>query len=290
MKFRFVSAQKERFPLSWMCRRLGVSRSGYYAWAQRGFGARRESDEQLGTEIEALHQKSRGTYGSPRIHQAIRRRRPVGRRRVIRLMQQRGLRGRQRRRFKRTTDSNHDNPVAPNLVSQQFNASEPNRLWTTDLTYIRTWEGWLYLAIVLDVFSRRVVGYAIDDHMRTELPLAALDMAIQDRRPKPGLIHHSDRGSQYTSGIYQGRLGEIGANASMSRRGNCYDNSVTESFFSTLKHELIYRASWPTKRCAVTAIEEFIETFYNTERMHSSIAYESPVEYELTHAMGVIAS
>jgi len=195
-------------------------------------------------------------------------------------MRQAGLRARRPRRWCRTTDSQHANPVAANVLARQFQPRGPNTVWATDITYVWTWEGWLYLAVVLDLFSRRVVGWALADHMRTELVLDALQMALGRRRPPAELVHHSDRGSQYASDAYRAVLREHGIVCSMSRRGNCWDNAVAESFFATLKTELIHRRSWPLRREVATAITEYIEVFYNRHRLHSFLAYRSPADYE----------
>ena len=195
-------------------------------------------------------------------------------------MRERGLCGKAPKRYRRTTDSSHSLPIAPNLLARDFTADAPNQIWVSDITYVRTWEGWLYVAAIIDLFSRRVVGWAVADHMRTELALEALHMAITQRRPKPGLTHHSDRGSQYASDSYQRELSKHGMLCSMSRKGNCWDNAVAESFFGRLKEELIDREVWPTKRRTQAAIIEFIACFYNSKRLHSTLGFMSPMEYE----------
>jgi putative transposase len=199
-------------------------------------------------------------------------------------MREQGLYGRLRRRFRRTTDSNHDQAVAPNVLGRRFQAQRPNEVWVSDITYIRTWEGWLFLAVVLDLFSRRVVGWAMESHMQTSLVLQALQMALGRRRPAPGMLFHSDRGSQYASELHQRLLEHHGIVVSMSRKGDCWDNAVAESFLGTLKVELIYRSSWPSRRAAKEAVGEFIECFYNSKRLHSSLGYLSPNEFERCYA------
>jgi transposase InsO family protein len=213
----------------------------------------------------------------------------VSRKRVARLMRRAGLSARFVRRWRATTDSQHGLPVAPNVVARRFNADAPNRVWVTDMTYVRTWEGWLYLAAIIDVFSRRVVGWAMADHLRTELPLEALGMALGIRQPAVGLVHHSDRGCQYASETYRSELAARGIVCSMSRVGDCWDNAVAESFFATLKVELIYRRPWPTKAEARAAIHEYIAAFYNPHRRHSALGYLSPMAYEVQHAAAVAA-
>jgi putative transposase len=279
VKFHFIHAEKARFPLAALCRHLGVSRSGYYAWQGRPESARKRSDRELTLEVAAVHQESRGTYGSPRVHAELRARgRCVSEKRVARLMRQQGLAARRTRRFVRTTDSNHAHPVAPNVVDRDFLPPKPNCTWAADITYVWTGEGWLYLAVVLDLFSRRVVGWAMGERIDRQLVLRALAMALVGR-PAPAL-HHSDRGSQYASEDYRRLLEERGITCSMSRRGNCYDNAVVESFFSTLKLELVYTRSFQTREEAYQALFEYMEVFYNRRRRHSALGYLSPAEYE----------
>lgn len=284
MKFHFVHAEKAQHRVRTLCRVLGVSPAGYYAWSAREPAARRRQDELLVTHIRAAHQASRGTYGSPRVHAELR---ALGlktsRKRIARLMREQGICACPRKRWRRTTDSDHRLPVAPNILDRRFQAAEPNRTWVTDITYVWTWQGWLYLAVIVDLFSRRVVGWAAAEHMRTELVLSALSQALGRRTPPRGLLHHSDRGSQYVSGDYRAELRKRGITCSMSRRGDCYDNAVIESFFGTLKTELIARQAWPTRGHAKRAIAEYIEAFYNPRRRHSALGYVSPVEYERRH-------
>lgn len=274
-------AEKANYPVTLMCRVLGVSRSGLYAWQRRRPSQRAQADECLREQIRSVHAASRGTYGSPRVHQGLRRDGVrVARKRVERLMRQDGLRGRVRRRFRRTTDSNHKLPVAPNTLNRQFSVDAPDRVWAGDITYIRTAAGWGYLAVILDLHSRMVVGWALADHMRTELVEQALVAALGKRTPSSDLLHHSDRGSQYASGSYRQRLQAHGIAVSMSRRGDCYDNPVVESFFGSLKQELVHLASWRDLAAARAALHDYIEVFYNRQRLHSSLGYRTPAEVD----------
>jgi transposase InsO family protein len=279
---RFIDAKKAWYPVAMLCRLVDVSRAGFYAWSCRRPSQRAQADAALTEEIRTIYRKSRQTYGVPRVHAALGATgRHVGRKRVARLMRSAGLRGCGRRRRVRTTMSDPAATPAPNLVQRQFVADAPNRLWVTDLTYLRTAEGWLYLAALLDVHSRRVVGWAMADHLRTELALEALTMALRLRRPRGGeLTHHSDRGSQYTAGAYQAVLTAHGIRCSMSRKGDCLDNAMAESFFATLKRELMPTQGWTTKAAARAAVFEWIAVYYNRQRRHSSIGYLPPVEFE----------
>ncbi len=236
----------------------------------------------MSDQIKQIHQASRQSYGSPRIHSAlVAKGFQVGRKRVVRLMAKLGIGARPKRKFKATTDSEHDSPIAKNVLNRDFTTTEPDRAWVADMTYIWTTEGWLYLAVIIDLFSRRVVGWSMADHMRTELVLTALDAALGQRIPsQAGLVFHSDRGSQYASGDYQVALLKADITCSMSRRANCWDNAVAESFFGTLKIELIYPRIFSTKAIARTIIAEWIEVFYNRQRIHSTIGYLSPVQFE----------
>ena len=284
MRFSFIHAEKAKHSVVALCRILEVSLSGYYAWASRDPSPREREDEVLSTHIRAIHKRSRGTYGSPRIHAQLRREGfDVSRKRVVRLMKEAGIQGVQPKRWRCTTDSDHDLAVAPNLLERDFTVDAPDRVWAADITYIRTWEGWLYLAVILDLYSRRVVGWAADDHMRTELVVEALEMAVHRRQPARGLKCHSDRGSQYASGEYQHQLVSRGFVCSMSRRGDCYDNAVVESFFGSLKVELINRRPWPTRRQAIDAIAEYVDVLYDAQRLHSSLGYRTPAEVERYH-------
>lgn len=267
-----------------MCRVLTVSPSGFYAAQRRAPSARAQRDQALRLKVRAAHTKSRRRYGAPRVHAELQAQgEPVAKKRIARLMREDGLVGRRPRRFVRTTDSRHAHPLAPNVLDRQFGIQQvagPNRVWVSDLTYVPTREGWLFLAIVLELASRRVVGWAMRETLDADLALAALRMALADRRPPPGLLHHSDRGSQYACGAYRRLLAAHGMVASMSKKGDCWDNAVAESFFATLEIELIREADWPTRAAARQAIFEYIETWYNRERRHSSLGYCSPMQYE----------
>jgi len=264
-----------------MCRLLGVSSSGYYVWQHRPPSAREQADHVLLEHIHAIHEQSRGTYGAPRILAELREEGVrCGQKRVARLMRQAGLEGAHRRRRRRTTVQDPAVAPAPDLVVREFVADRPDRLWVADITYVRTWAGWLYLAVVLDVFSRRVAGWAMADHLRTDLVLDALNMAIWNRRPQSGLVHHSDRGCQYTSLAFGRRLREAGIVPSMGSRGDAYDNALAESFFATLETELLMRQSFPNRGAARLAIFDYIEGFYNTHRRHSSLDQLSPATFE----------
>jgi transposase InsO family protein len=281
MKFRFVLRHAERYRIKVMCSVLGVSRSGYYAWKKRQPSARERANRGLKALIRLLHRKSRGTYGYRRVHAALVAQGVIcGHGRVARLMRNEGLRARRRRRYKRTTQSQHSWPVAPNHLAQSFEASGPNKKWVTDITYVRTAEGWLYLAVVLDLYSRLVVGWAMEPSLTDVLTTKALKMAVGNRQPPPGLLHQSDRGSQYASGRYQRLLTTHYAFASMSRTGNVYDNAPMESFFATLKTELIHHRNYETRQQAKAEIFEFIEVFYNRQRLHSALGYMSPMAFE----------
>lgn len=283
MKFVFIHAEKALYPVRMLCSVLEVSRSGYYAWVDRPAPARRVADAQLAVEIVAVHKRSRATYGSPRVHRELRAGgRRVGRKRVERLMRDKGIQARRKRRFRKTTDSNHTLPVAPNLLQRSFTVTAANAVWVTDVTCVWTDEGWLFLAVMLDLFARRVVGWASSDSNDTDLALAALNGALRSRKPRPGLIHHSDRGSPYASADYRRTLEAQGIVASMSRKGDCWDNAVAESFFATLKTELTEERRYATREAATAQIAEYITTFYNRRRRHSYLGYVSPIEFELT--------
>ena len=285
MRFAFIHAEKASYPIAPMCRLFGVTRQGYYAYAGRPTPEQRPAEVALRTEVSRIHDESRGTYGSPRTIAALKAAGiPASKRRVERAMRDLGLKGRQRRRFRTTTKSNPAHPVAPNLLQREFSARRPNERWVTDITYIWTDEGWCYLAAILDLFSRRVVGWALDATLNTSLPLRALAAAIQRRAPLAGLQHHSDRGCQYTSQDYRTALSELGIEVSMSRKGDCWDNAVAESFFATLKVELIYRQSWTSRAELRAAVFEYIEVFYNRQRLHSTLGYKTPHQLETEHA------
>ena len=283
MKYRFVADHSHEFPVTRMCRVLAVSTSGYYAWRGRPQSQRAQDNLELVDRIKEVHAASRETYGSPRVHAELVQGQGIhcNKKRVERLMRIHDIRGRQRRRRRvKTTDSNHSLPVAPNLLDRQFEADAPNRKWVADITYVPTDQGWLYVAAVLDLFSRRVIGWSMANTMCTLLVKDALEMAISLRHPQAGLLHHSDRGSQYASAEYQAVLQTDQAVASMSRAGNCYDNAAMESFFGTLKCELIHDRHYRTRAEARQDIFEYIEVFYNRQRRHSSLGYLSPVDYE----------
>ena len=291
-RFRFIQAEKASYSLALLCRTLGVSRAGYYAWAGRGISTRAQENRTLTEHIRAIHARSRGTYGAPRVQAELRAsEHRVSRKRVARLMHAAELRGCSRGRQRvRTTVVDPAARAAPNLVARTFAAPGPNRLWLGDITYLPTAEGWLYLAVLLDAYSRRVVGWAMADHLRTELALEALAMALQQRRPVPGeLVHHTDRGCQYTARAYQAQLVAQGIACSMSRAGDCYDNALAESFFGTLKAELVAGEAWPTRRAARLAVFEWIEVFYNRQRRHSALAYLSPVVFEAIQRAPLVA-
>jgi transposase InsO family protein len=291
VKFAFIAAEKAFYPVEALCDVLEVSRSGYYAWTKRRPPARALSDAQLEAEIAAVHRKSRGTYGSPRVHAELRAKGVrVGKKRVERLMREGGIQARRKRPFRRTTDSNHTQPIAPNVLGRQFDVKAPNQAWVTDVTYIPTDEGWLYLAAILDLFSRRVVGWATSANNDRALALDALEKALRTRRPAAGLLHHSDRGSPYASEDYRTALARHGIVASMSRTGDCWDNAVAESLFATLKAELVDHERYPTRAAATASIGDYLECFYNPARRHSYLGYVSPMEFELKRQMVVMAA
>ena len=291
MRFAFILREKAHFPVRCLCTVLEVTRSGFYAWCARPVAARTQDTQRLAVEVAAIHAASKQRYGSPRVHQELQAQgRTVGRHRVARLMQQQGLHARKKRRFQTTTDSRHGLPVAANVLDRQFTVTAPDTAWVTDITYLWTREGWLYLAVILDLFSRRVVGWSMSESITRQLTLDALEAALGQRTPPPGLLHHSDRGSQYASGDYQALLDAHGLVGSMSRRGNCWDNAVAESFFSTLKIELVYPADWATRAAARAAVFEYLEVFYNGQRRHSSLGYLSPVAFEQRHEEKALAA
>ena len=281
MRFSFVLVEKAFYPIAVLCRVLQVSRSGFYEWAKRKESARDLRNAALTVKVAQAHAKSRGTYGSPRVRDELREGgEVVGRKLVARLMRAQGLQGCRPRRYKATTDSTHGLPVPENLVARDFAPAGPDLLWVADITYIWTWEGWMYLAVVLDLWSRRVVGWSMAEHMRSELVVDALEMALGHRVPAQGHVFHSDRGSQYVSYAHQDVLKANGILCSMSRKGNCWDNACAESFFATLKTELIHRQPWPTRTAARLAIHEYIGVFYNRKRRHSFLGHQSPVDFE----------
>jgi transposase InsO family protein len=282
VKFAFILAEKALYPIVILCHVLGVSCSGFYAWLRRPPSARARSDQQLAVEIVAVHARSRRTYGSPRVRATLRAKGlRVGKKRVERLMRREGVRAERKRPFRTTTDSRHDSPIVPNRLARDFTAEAPNRVWVTDVTAVRTQEGWLFVAVMLDLFARRAVGWATSAVNDTDLALSALEIAVRHRKPRAGLVHHSDRGSPYASARYREALTAHRMVASMSRKGDCWDNAVAESFFSTLKGELTEREDYATRAAARRSIGEYIDGFYNPERRHSFNDYVNPIEHEL---------
>jgi putative transposase len=276
-----VTAHQALHPVAAMCRVLDVSPSGYYAWRKRPLSPRARADVELSAEIQAIHRESRGTYGAPRVQAELAAGGVhVGRKRVARLMRTAGLQGVSRRKQVRTTVRDETARPAPDLVDRQFTAAAPDRLWVADITYIPTWAGFLSLAVVLDAWSRRVIGWAMETHLRTELVLAALDMAVAQRRPPAEVIHHSDQGSQYTSIAFGSRCREAGVRPSMGSVGDAYDNAMCESFFATLECELLDRQRFRTPGEARLAVFDFIEGWYNPRRRHSALGYRSPIAFE----------
>ena len=282
MKYQFIADHDQEYPVTLMCRVLGVVRSGYYRWRKAPLGKRKMADMILSMHIKDIFEQSRDTYGSYRIHaelldEGIR----CGRERVARLARENNLEPKATRRFKvMTTDSKHKLPVVPNVLDQNFTAKGPDQIWLTDITYVPTTEGWLYLAAVMDLYSRRIVGWAMSDSLHRQLVIDALQMAITTRQPLPELLHHSDRGSQYASEDYQALLTQFHMVGSMSRKGNCYDNAPMESFFGTFKTELTFHYDYDTRDEARLDIFEYIEVFYNRQRRHSALGYKSPANYE----------
>jgi putative transposase len=286
VKFAFIRNHQEEFPVDLTCRVLGVSRSGYYAWSRRAASAAVRRREDLTDRICQVHRGSREVYGAPRIHRELR---SAGVRcsknTVAKLMRQAAIRSKTRRRFVvHTTDSRHSHPIAPNRLNRCFEQTEPNKVWVSDITYIPTGEGWLYLAAVLDLYSRKIVGWATSDSLAAELSCRALRMAVQQRSPIGAVLHHSDRGVQYACEEFQELLRQHGITPSMSRTGNCYDNAVMESFFSAVKRELTHHHCYPTREAARQSLFEYIEVFYNRRRLHSALDYVSPAEYETRQA------
>lgn len=284
MKFALVDAEKAKYPVKALCGALDVSRAGYYAWRSRPPSRRAVEDSRLGVLVREAHERSRRTYGSPRVHAELRAHQVcVSRKRVIRLMQRDGLVARRKKRYRATTMSEHDQPIAPNLLARRFEAERPNQRWVVDTTELVTGDGKLYLAAIVDLFSRFVVGWALSAANDRHLTLHALDMALRRRGPEPGLLHHSDRGCTYASEEYRRALQQRGITCSMSRRGNCHDNAAMESWFSTLKTELGER--FVSHGHAKAVLFDFIEVFYNQQRRHSALAYLSPADYERSARM-----
>jgi putative transposase len=287
MRFAAIHREAGNFDVAWMCSLLGVSRSGFYKWRRGDLPKRARADARLHVQVKSIFRTHKGRYGAPRIQSELRGKgEKASRRRISRSMREQGLVARRKRAFRVTTDSRHDFPVAPNLLRRNFAAEAPNRVWVGDITAVRTRAGWLYLAVVIDLFSRRVVGWAADTHMRTELVLAALSQAVRLRRPERGLIFHSDRGVQYASREYRDYLGRHGIKQSMSRKGDCWDNAVAESFFSTLKTELLFEELPINPGVARIAIGEYIDGYYNPVRKHSSMGYASPIKWEALASQG----
>jgi transposase InsO family protein len=282
VRFQFIDEHQKEFAVKHLCDLLEVSRSGYYAWIDRPVCARARRRKELAEKIVDAHGQSRQLYGSPRVYQALLKQgEKVSLNTVAGIMKESGIRSKIHRKFKvTTTDSRHDNPIAPNTLERQFQADRPNQKWCVDITYVATGEGWLYLAGVIDLFSRRIVGWSMKDHLQSDLCEEALRMALARRSPAKGLLHHSDRGVQYTSSDYRHLLQLHDISVSMSRTGDCYDNAVMESFWGTLKTELIYHQTYATQDQAKRAIFEYIEVFYNRIRLHSSLGYQSPETFE----------
>jgi putative transposase len=283
--YELIHAERATFPIALSCRALEVSRSGYYRWRDAEPSARATEDATLLSEIRGIHREHKGRYGSPRVHRELRENgRRTSRKRVARLMREEGLRGWTPRRFRRTTDSRHSTRIAPNLLERDFSATGPNEVWVGDMTYVWTSDGWVYLAVLLDLFSRRLVGWAMSDQIDTHLALSALEMAVREREPKPGLVHHTDRDCRYASDDYQAALDRHGLIPSMSRKADCWDNAVAESVFATLEKELL--ADQPVKSREETRAEisDYIENYYNVRRRHSYLDYATPVAYELAVA------
>ena len=279
MRFRFVAAERATFRVRALCRIVGASLSGFHAWLRRGPAQREGADRGLRARVGAIFAASRGTYGSPRVHAELRAQGVrVSRRRVARLMREAGLSATIRRRAPRTTDSRHDHPIAPNLLERRFAADHPDTVWLADISYIPTGEGWLYLAAIKDMATREIIGWSMADHLGADLACDALLMAIRRRQPPRGLIHHADRGVQYASEPYQAILARHGFRCSMSRRGNCLDNAPMESFFGSLKNELVHRATFPTREAARRAIFDYVEAFHNRRRRHSALGFLTPAQ------------
>jgi putative transposase len=282
VKYAWITRHTKEFTVDAMCRFLQVSRSAYYDWLHRMPITGGQEDTDLAGILQSVFEKSRATYGTRRLKAALLRQdRTVSRRRIGRLMREAGLSCKTKRKFKATTNSKHDQPIAPNHLDRQFAVDQPDQVYAGDITYIHTQEGWLYLAVVIDLYSRQVVGWSMAEHMRTKLVNDALLMAVWKRKPNKGLVWHTDRGSQYASESHRVLLAQHSIRQSMSRRGNCWDNAVSESFFHTLKTEFIHHQTYQTRADAKQAVFEYIEVFYNRERLHSANGYLSPVDYEL---------
>ena len=286
MRYRAIQEHDRRDPIRLMCRALAVSAGGYYAWRSRPESTRSVSARTVLSAIRVIHRESRETYGSPSIWDALLKQgHRIGEHRVARLMRQDGIRAKTVKKWRATTQSQHRFPVAANTLNRQFTVESPNRVWAGDLTYVWTTEGWLYLAVILDLYSRLVIGWAMGQRLTGELAEQALLMALTNRQPSAGLLHHSDRGSQYAATHYQQVLTTYGITSSMSRKGNCWDNACVESFFGTLKRELVYHRHYATRKDATQDIFEYIEVFYNRKRRHSTLGYDFPAEYEARTAV-----
>ena len=286
MRFKLIDEAKKEFPVHRLCSVLGVSESGYFGWKARPASHRQNDDLVLLAHIRSQFSTSHETYGAPRIHVELKEDGlEVGRHRVARLMRDNGLKALQKRRYKKTTDSCHSGQVAPNLLGQDFTCNGADQKWGVDISYIWTAEGWIYLAIVLDLYSRRIVAWATSDRLKKDLALNALRRAIALRQPQPGLIHHSDRGSQYCSHDYQKLLKAHGMTASMSGKGNCFDNAMVETVFKTIKNEMVWKAIFQTRTAAELALGRYIDGFYNPRRRHSALGYKSPVSFEAMTAV-----
>lgn len=281
MRYGFIRGHRSEFKVEKMCQVMGVSRGAYYDWKVRPTSKRAKESEIMLVKIKVEYDLGRKVYGSPRVHANLKKKGiKCGENRVARLMKINGICAKTKKKFKATTDSEHNLPVAENLLGQNFKVDAPNKVWVSDITYIPTGEGWLYLAVVIDLFNRQVVGWAMNERMKKELAMEAFAQAILQRGPGPGLIHHTDRGSQYASEAFQGMVAHHRARSSMSGKGNCYDNACAETFFKTLKTELVYFNKYQTRSEAKESIFEYIEVFYNRERKHSTLGYRSPVEFE----------
>ncbi len=281
MKYIFIEKHRSSFAVEKMCRVLKISKSGYYAWRDKPKSKRGLANEKLDHHIKAIYKKNKGSYGSPRITKALNEQGILcSENRVADRMRKNDIKAKTKKRFKVTTNSKHNHPIAPNLLNQDFAAYNPNQIWISDITYIWTREGWLYLAVILDLFSRRIVGWAMSNRLGQELVLNAFQQALWRRRPGKGIIFHSDQGVQYACTAFRNLLKEYKFIQSMSGKGNCYDNAVAESFFHTLKTELVYFETYHTREEARNSIFEYIEMYYNRIRLHSTLGYCSPVQFE----------
>ena len=280
MRYRFIDSQAGQHPISLLCRVLAVSRAGYYAWRKRPPSQRTMANQKLQQALWAVYDRSRQTYGYRRVHAAVQSQMPCNHKRVARLLRGAGWQAKRSRRYRVTTQANPAHPAAPNRLAQVFVATQPDQIWLSDITYIRTGQGWLYLAAILDLYARRIVGWAMGKRLKGDLTLKALEMALMTRRPKEGLIHHSDRGSQYTTKDYQALLSRHKALPSMSRTGNAYDNAPMESFFATLKTELVHHCQFETREQAQAALFDYMEIFYNRQRIHSALGYRTPADFD----------